>query len=720
MADYLMKIRLLSDLCVADGGIYNSSIDTDICYDSYGLPFIPAKRIKGCLRECGIELRDWGEELPLEEIFGAEGNRAGKLIIRNAYLPERTTYVKEIRMADGSAVGHPQNVLHLFAYIRNQTSIEQESGVAKESSLRTMRVIKKGLEFTAQVQMPAIYETQVKDCCTILKHMGLARTRGFGDVEVTLEAVQKNEDWTKQTVVGENAEKLEYEIYLKDPMICKRVDGEEEKSMDYIEGAKLLGCISELLKKDGQESFAELCEKGKLRCSNAYLSMDGERLMEVPASLYAIKNDKQHYIDKLYEKEKTIEEKEPEIRQFNQMKHCYVYRKPDGTLKKYDVELEERYHHKRPSDKSVGRAMGNKNSDSEFYQMSSIKEGQTFRGFVEGSRHQIRRVKELFEKYPDCLLGYGRNAEYGGCQINLLNQKPEDGEIVMTDTICVLLKAPTIVYNQNAFYSTASRDLTEEICAALEISAPVEQVHKYLNLSVVGGYQVTWGCRKPVIGVFDKGTVLELKFAEPLNVKRQTIWLGERTSEGYGEAVVFLKDSHGTYENPIEKGQAANAEQSVDLENTQLLQQVAQNMFREYIGSQAVRAAEELINSFQIKNHTDALSPVISAMGLLIKDAPEEAARKQEEPWTWIRNNIEKRYKDKAGKAVKWCVSDEIMKKIEKNSHRLIESFSEEFSVSGLQYDDDLKLTYLKACLAQLKYLVRRDKTKQEEGKTHE
>lgn len=158
MTDYLMKIRLLSDLCVADGGIYNSSIDTDICYDSYGLPFIPAKRIKGCLRECGIELRDWGEELPLEEIFGAEGNRAGKLIIRNAYLPERTAYVKEIRKADGSAVGHPQNVLHLFSYIRNQTSIEQESGVAKESSLRTMRVVKKGLEFTAQVQMPAIYE----------------------------------------------------------------------------------------------------------------------------------------------------------------------------------------------------------------------------------------------------------------------------------------------------------------------------------------------------------------------------------------------------------------------------------------------------------------------------------------------------------------------------------------------------------------------------------
>lgn len=89
MTDYLMKIRLLSDLCVADGGIYNSSIDTDICYDSYGLPFIPAKRIKGCLRECGIELRDWGEELPLEEIFGA-GRKSGWKADHTECIPSRT------------------------------------------------------------------------------------------------------------------------------------------------------------------------------------------------------------------------------------------------------------------------------------------------------------------------------------------------------------------------------------------------------------------------------------------------------------------------------------------------------------------------------------------------------------------------------------------------------------------------------------------------------
>ena len=59
MSRYQIRIELLSDLCVSDGGVYNSALDTELCYDSYGFPFIPAKRLKGCLRECALELREW-------------------------------------------------------------------------------------------------------------------------------------------------------------------------------------------------------------------------------------------------------------------------------------------------------------------------------------------------------------------------------------------------------------------------------------------------------------------------------------------------------------------------------------------------------------------------------------------------------------------------------------------------------------------------------------
>ena len=44
-----ITIKLLSDLCTASGETHNSMVDTDIVYDEYGIPYIPAKRIKGCI-----------------------------------------------------------------------------------------------------------------------------------------------------------------------------------------------------------------------------------------------------------------------------------------------------------------------------------------------------------------------------------------------------------------------------------------------------------------------------------------------------------------------------------------------------------------------------------------------------------------------------------------------------------------------------------------------
>ena len=86
MKKYQLRIQLLSDLCVSDGGVYNSSLDIDICHDEYGFPYIPGRRIKGCLRECALELLDWGKDIPIKKIFGGEGDAKGAVSIRNAYL----------------------------------------------------------------------------------------------------------------------------------------------------------------------------------------------------------------------------------------------------------------------------------------------------------------------------------------------------------------------------------------------------------------------------------------------------------------------------------------------------------------------------------------------------------------------------------------------------------------------------------------------------------
>ena len=67
-----IKIELLSDLCTTSGETYNSLVDTDITYDEYGIPYIPAKRMKGCIREAALELVEFGiiDKSMLHKVFG--------------------------------------------------------------------------------------------------------------------------------------------------------------------------------------------------------------------------------------------------------------------------------------------------------------------------------------------------------------------------------------------------------------------------------------------------------------------------------------------------------------------------------------------------------------------------------------------------------------------------------------------------------------------------
>ena len=105
---YKIKIELLSDMCASSGGTYGSVVDNDIEYDSYGIPYISAKRIKGCLRESAFLMREWGIDIPVEEIFGEEGNRKGSLRLRNAKVPQHDQYCAEITEHGQTGMAHPQ------------------------------------------------------------------------------------------------------------------------------------------------------------------------------------------------------------------------------------------------------------------------------------------------------------------------------------------------------------------------------------------------------------------------------------------------------------------------------------------------------------------------------------------------------------------------------------------------------------------------------------
>ena len=725
MAYYKILIELKSDLCVSDGGVYNSMIDMDICQDVHGFPYIPAKRLRGCLRECAEELNDWSdtsEHIDIAGLFGDKGKYDNKAKVRigNAYLENYDDNKKIVWKLSDLKLMHPQNVLGLYTSVRTQTRIDYETGVAVPTTLRTMRVANKGLKFISEVeilesdiQKAEEYRKAMEDCCTMLRHMGISRTRGLGEVKVLLledrdkdfSACAKDEDCPLSSDIRY---KLDYEISLLEPMICKAVNGGESNSLDYIEGSKVLGIIVQGLPE--KNSFMDFVNEDKpMIFSNAYITKDHIRYTEVPGYIYGIKNEKKCFVNKLYETDEIKRITKTEDKQLNQMKHAYVQIQ-DGSLQKMDVEMEERNHHRRPEDKSIGRALSSE-SDADFYQISSISEGQVFAGYVIGNGDQIAAVKDVLARNAETFMGYSKMSEYGKVRISIENVKEissgdaENG----SEEISVTLVSPAIIYNDNAMPSSNPVDLREEVLKMLEMKngwkekAEIVETRQYIRYTSLGGYNVTWNMRKPTVPAFDKGTTIYFRFGRslPLNT-RDVFHIGERTLEGYGEMVVRKENAC----NPSEKdylGKVIDTEKmtdnqpKVDVGKNEFLNKLCGKLLSDHLRSKAIQEAQNG------KSNEDWRATV-SNMLLLARDCQNLSE---------VDAGMKARYEGKSEKKEKKLkIANNIIENVKQNAV-VDKVFLEKYGVEGFHCDKDrLQMEYLRDCLTNLKYAIREKVTK--------
>lgn len=724
MNKYQLRIHLLSDLCVSDGGVYNSSLDIDICQDGYGFPYIPARRIKGCLRECALELKDWGRDIAIYEIFGDEGDARGEVSIRNAYIENYAALREQIEKQKDSLLFHPQNVLSHYSYIRTQTTVDNETGVAKDTSLRTMRVAKKGLVFIAEIEMDEKYKTQFDEIISVFRHMGISRTRGLGEVEakcLPIEDSSKDKVFVDMDAVNRYIEEegcLRYSIYLEEPVICKSIDGGEARSLDYIQGSQILGMVLQELKNGGESAESFLSEASELFFSNAYLEVEGMRLQEVPATYYSIKNNDKKYVDKAYENGNN--KKQNEGRQLNAMKHCYVGETSYGALIKKSVAMEERYHHRRPDDKSIGRAGEGEDGSGIFYQIASIAAGQSFQGYVSGTSEQLQKVAECLSKRQYFSIGASRSSEYGKVKITLHQKK--DSKELREDTaasansdmkLLIKLESPAIVYSrENITYSTDVKDLVEEVDAVLGIQEKPIKIENFLNFTSVGGYNVTWHKRKPTIVAFDKGTVLIYHFknqpALSVDLKGNKLFravIGERNLEGYGEITIReLLPEDEKYIGGLESLSAPENNEEIDVKETEIAWEISKDLWKEYVWIQAALGAKSFCE--------DKLMKAGATVSNLLNMCEEQ------EKWAGIRKTVDERYdKNSETKREKQEIALEILGDVEKQTDKLSEKFCEHYNICGWEMDADCsKIEYLKAYLTELKYLIREKKKREGKG----
>lgn len=202
MKTYTIKIITCSPLLLGSGEGWSSFIDTDIVFDKYGLPYFPARRLKGLLRESAQEVIEmfvksrlnhlWQDENSvLETVFGRKGDLKGSCAYFNSlHIPN---YEDIIGWMDWAFKKFPtvvtiETVLDALTELRQQTAVNSD-GTARPNSLRTLRVLNPGTEFEGTVVFEKEHKAAEKLlalACVNLRHIGSNRTRGFGEVECSL------------------------------------------------------------------------------------------------------------------------------------------------------------------------------------------------------------------------------------------------------------------------------------------------------------------------------------------------------------------------------------------------------------------------------------------------------------------------------------------------------------------------------------------------------
>lgn len=221
MKEYKISIELLSDLLIGSGEGFGTLIDTDIIFDNYGIPYIPSKRIKGCIKDSFKEVIDSykkfidttileAQKLELEDnIFGnGSKNIKGCVFFDNLYLngyeehklnQEWLEYFTKNSDPDFKLnyMFGKERITNALTSIRKQTKIN-DLGVAEEGSLRSIRVISKNNEVKFIGKIVFNKENQqilnlINVCVKNLKNIGTMRNRGFGYIKCTIEDLESNE-----------------------------------------------------------------------------------------------------------------------------------------------------------------------------------------------------------------------------------------------------------------------------------------------------------------------------------------------------------------------------------------------------------------------------------------------------------------------------------------------------------------------------------------------
>ena len=185
---YIMQIQLLSDTLIGSAEGYGAIIDKDSVFDEVGLPIIPGKRIKGILREQAELLEKFGGLNSVVELFGKSGlvdKNTEYLSVSSFTLADYQANKEYLKYLIQEGQISRSEVIEYFTTLRMMTSIDKD-GIAADTSLRTFRVLNKGLVFTGELHFEPSQKIYFDSIISLSRRIGSMRNRGLGHIQCKL------------------------------------------------------------------------------------------------------------------------------------------------------------------------------------------------------------------------------------------------------------------------------------------------------------------------------------------------------------------------------------------------------------------------------------------------------------------------------------------------------------------------------------------------------
>jgi len=606
-----LMMELLSDALPGSGEGLGGIIDVDVNYDEYGLPYIPAKRLKGILREAASDLRDVGKltDAQVTALFGQPGQRHGAIFrLSDGYLPnyEQLRAFLSACARDQKTYGasfYPQSVLGFYTYTRSQTAIEEETpptdpnqsqpkkqpGVAKEGSLRTFRVLKKGIAFEFECEpLPEEAHKQLQLICAVTRRFGSSRTRGLGDIRLRCgtAAPRSQKLLPGAPRLDEKMSVRHLNLQTQGQVLVTTEVGQDQVSEAYLPGSFLLGALADAYiqiyqPKDinADETFRAIFLNGGVRFGNAYPLFHDNVYFPAPLSIVKEKDSQRHLDLVRSETDKQTKGGFNKFIRFDRSREVHTY----------SPEKEIEYHHYRPEEKRwLGHA---KEEEGQFFQFEALAPHQSFQAKIVGKEGYLDVLQELLKQTRTLFLGKSKTAQYGKCTIigslerfepPLSHHSWKNGEI-----LTITLESDLLLRNKDGLIVPDPKCFRDEFVEQLAMNAPgltnaqVRLAKTFLKTKQVGGFLTVWNLPKIQGTAIAAGSVIVLQNNSGHDLALAPLEhaaFGLRTEEGFG-CVKF--DWHGRNEIRIakkENGDAPLFAKDLTAANTLISHMIAQRI----------------------------------------------------------------------------------------------------------------------------------------------